>query len=752
MFKHKKTAAFVMSLLICMSAASASAFSAFAEGETTEAVSEEVTEASEETVSEESEYLVSGDYEYSVTDSGEICIEGYNGSEKNITVPDTIDGKNVTELGADAFFESTAETIHIPAGITYIADNPFLESYFLSEITVAEDNADYYAEDGVLYLKRNESGATLLCYPQGKDDLTFTVPEDVTNIGAAAIYSTQLTEITLPAGLEYIYHHGLSYNERLSVIDMSGCTAMTEISDMAFAYCSAAGTVLLPPSVQYIGGASFAGCGALTSIELPDTLVSIGQNAFAATGLKKVQIPSSVTEIGYSAFGYDENLEPIDSFTIIGATGSAAQTYCTDTDEEYGYANNFTFVDESNAELVDEAGQMETKTSGDYMYAEKDGGIYILMCSSVDSKIEIPAEFDGLPVTCIYGAAFYQNQASEIVIPDTVTRIGDIAFSECTNLKTINLPASLTEINNQAFAGCTSLEKITIPAGVETIGEEAFYGCTSLKEFAVDGTSEYFTVDDGVLCNAEKTIIVSYPAAKKDSSYKAPDTANEILISAFAGASNLETVDISSVVTIGSYAFEQCEKLSSVKLSEELDSIGTCAFYNCPELKAMRTYNNVTQVGTAAIGFYYDEENDTDAVVDGFVLYAPENSGGARYASSSGIECEYDVSKYTEKSVADTVRIFGFKFEKTFLYVAAGILLALIAAAAGLFISKSSKKKKEEAKLKQIKADAVKKLEERKNEDAEKSSEDEKTEAPAEEKTESSEEESGKDDENGKAE
>ena len=76
------------------------------------------------------------------------------------------------------------------------------------------------------------------------------------------------------------------------------------------------------------------------------------------------------------------------------------------------------------------------------------------------------------------------------VIPDSVTSIGNRAFSYCKSLKEITIPDSVTSIGNSAFYGCTSLKEITIPNSVTSIGNRAFYGCTSLKEITIpDGVT-----------------------------------------------------------------------------------------------------------------------------------------------------------------------------------------------------------------------------------------------------------------------
>ena len=74
----------------------------------------------------------------------------------------------------------------------------------------------------------------------------------------------------------------------------------------------------------------------------------------------------------------------------------------------------------------------------------------------------------------------YTGEESKVVIPDSVTEIGECAFRCCRSLKEITIPDSVTEIGKYAFRNCKSLEKITIPSSVIKIGNYAFDGCEDL--------------------------------------------------------------------------------------------------------------------------------------------------------------------------------------------------------------------------------------------------------------------------------
>ena len=704
MFKHKKAVAFIMCILICSSAAAPTSAFIFADDDTTasQSIEEDTTEESPATDS-----ITSGDYTYSLNDDSTACIESYTGSETDISIPETIDGINVTSIGESAFVSSAVTSVHIPAGITNISlNNPFIECTSLKEFTVDSANSEYSAVDGVLYA---ENGTMIVCYPSAKEGTSFTIPEGVTDIGIASIYQTQLTEIKLPTTLLYLNRHGLSYNERLTSIDFSN-TGLTIIDDMAMSFCTSLSSVTFSDTLTEIGGAAFAGCTALKNIEFPASLTDIYQNAFAATGLSKVTIPATVTTIGYCAFGYDENLQPLSSFVIYGEAGSAAETYCTDSDEDYEYTNSFTFktLDEKEDD-VDSLESLESIEFGDYTYAEVDGEAYITACVSGESTIEVPSEINGLPVTNIYGGAFFQNGASKIVLPDTIKTIEPLAFYMCSSLIDITIPDSVITIKAQAFADCTSLEKITLPGSCSEFGEDVFLGCTELKEITVSSADGgILSADDGILFSSDKTIIYAYPASKEGSSYKAPSNVTEIAVSAFSGNTQLESIKLPSVVTINNYAFENCSKLKSVELSKELTTIGDCAFYNCSSLKGIRLYDKIESIGKVAIGFIYDDSSSADVVADGFKIYASKDSGGARYASTNSIEC-----------ISNTVSIFGQNVQYALIYIIIGILAVIVLVIAGIIIGKFVKKNRQKKETAQIKADAQKKMAERKKTEAE---------------------------------
>lgn len=712
MIFHKKTAAFLLSLIIC---ASAPVYAAFADNETDTAVT------AEDTTDAQEEIKISGDFSYSLTADNTACIEGCTSIEKNLVIPDTIDGITVAELGPSAFGskdDRPYQTITIPASINYISVyNPFSVCNRLEKIIVDSKNEDFIVENNVLYTKDKSQ---LICYPQMKRDTSFIVPDGVKVIGNASLYNLQLTEIKFPSTIESINQFALSSCDDLTSVDLSS-TNLAGIGDYGFAYCSSLSDVKLPDTLLEICGGAFAGCSSLTEITLPENLDLIGQHAFTNTGLTKVYIPSSVTTIEYSAFGYTVNNageEVMDSsFIIVGELGSAAYTYATDSDTDYEYQNDFQFRTPEQDEEMKYMDDLTMQSSGDFQYAEIEGGIAIIYCFSMESVINVPSEIDGIKVTEIYPSAFSENTAEEIIIPEGISAIRKMAFMNCTKLKKITLPQSVTLIEDNVFDGCESLENIDL-GGAVTVGSNVFNNCfkvkelkisgnctsigieeedpflylTSLKKFSVSDGDGAYSSKDGILFNKDKSVLVRYPNGLDSKKYKVPDGVKTIGNDAFSGNYYIEEVDLSNVETIGISAFENCKSLSSVKLSKNLKKVDSGAFYDCVKLKSVRLRNSDAEIGDFTFGYFYDESITNDdgstggnGLVEGFKLYTnkAKNDTGVEYAEKNNIE-----------AVTDTVEIFGKNIRKNILWISGGGIAFLIAALLGSVAVKKSKAKK----------------------------------------------------------
>lgn len=164
-------------------------------------------------------------------------------------------------------------------------------------------------------------------------------------------------------------------------------------------------------------------------------------------------------------------------------------------------------------------------------------------------------------ITGIDSFAFYYSNIESITIPDSVSQIGDYAFSGCTMLKSIDIPNSVTEIGRKAFYECTNLETVTLPNNIETINAATFYNCVSLKSISI------------------------------------PDSVTNIAASAFTGCVSLESITLPfSLKTIGADAFKWCKKIDSITIPNTVTTIGSGAFMGCSKLKSITIPNPVSYI------------------------------------------------------------------------------------------------------------------------------------------------------------
>lgn len=218
--------------------------------------------------------------------------------------------------------------------------------------------------------------------------------------------------------------------------------------------------------------------------------------------------------------------------------------------------------------------------------------------SSLD--IVIPSSYKNLPVVEIMDDAFYMNdRIVSVTIPDSVKRIGNWAFEDCTALKSVDFGKGVTEIGISAFCGCTSLTEIVLPDSVKIIDESAFTLCSNVTEVTLPLEGALEVIGDGAFAGCSKIESIIMPdsvtylgwgAFMKCTSLKLMALSNnlaEIDDYAFSECTSLSTLTFGtdSVITrIGRAAFDRCA-IEEVVIPADVYEIGVTAFYKCTKLK-----------------------------------------------------------------------------------------------------------------------------------------------------------------------
>ena len=200
----------------------------------------------------------------------------------------------------------------------------------------------------------------------------------------------------------------------------------------------------------------------------------------------------------------------------------------------------------------------------------------------------------------------YKGKGDTAAIPPAiqgkrVTSIGTAAFKNCTSLTSVTIPNSVTSIGAFAFNGCTSLTSVTIPDSVTSIETLAFDGCTGLTSITVAPDNPAYVSENGIVMNKQRTVLICYPAGKKERQFTIPNSVTSIGDRAFKNCTNLASVTIpDSVTSIGEGAFEDCTSLTSVTIPNSVTSIGDWAFKSCTNLACVTIPNSVTSIGALA--------------------------------------------------------------------------------------------------------------------------------------------------------
>ena len=255
----------------------------------------------------------------------------------------------------------------------------------------------------------------------------------------------------------------------------------------------------------------------------------------------------------------------------------------------------------------------------DFDYEVNDGKVTITGFKGVqEGDLVIPNEINGMPVTEIGESAFFINGfTGNLIIPGSVTTIGESAFDGCSGFTgNLIIPDSVTTIGDNAFKSCSNLTSLKIGKGVESIGECAFSGCsgfmviltipdsvTTIGESAFDGCSGFtgnLIIPDSVTTIGESAF---YNCNGLTGELTIPGSVTTIGERAFAYCSGFtgELTIPGSVTTIGDYAFNNCSSLTSLKIGKGVESIGNDAFGCCSGFLGTLTIpDSVTTIGASA--------------------------------------------------------------------------------------------------------------------------------------------------------
>lgn len=211
---------------------------------------------------------------------------------------------------------------------------------------------------------------------------------------------------------------------------------------------------------------------------------AIANDIYREMTIKKVVIKEGISGIGNSFFNGCVDMERVEIPSSVNRIGENAFRRCVSL-KNIEIPENVESIQRSSFRYCDKL-QAVNVAEDNVAYKSIDGVVYtkdmteIVLCPSQKEKIVIPET-----VTRIGDCVFQECRLTEIEIPNSVTRVGRCAFANCKNLTSIKIPGSVRTIGNGAFYDCENLRMVEFSEGVTGIEDDAFTGCISLKSVIV---------------------------------------------------------------------------------------------------------------------------------------------------------------------------------------------------------------------------------------------------------------------------
>lgn len=523
----------------------------------------------------------------------------YCNSLASITIP-----SSVTNMGDEAFGKCFKLIINCQAANKPAQWSNEWNKLYLAEVCpvvwdcenneVAADGSIYRVIAGIRYSLKDGEATIITQTEDISGDITIpeiitykNVDYEVTAIGDNAFeYNSLLTSISLPAGVKSIGNYAFNGCSLLASINFPD--NMTEIGEYAFSYCKSLTSLNLPDSITDIGKNAFFRCTSLKSINIPDGVTIINENMFyECSSLTDVTIGSGVERIGSYAFRDCSSLISIIIPEGVQAIGYYAFKGCGSL-VNISIPDSVKSIDRQSFDGCDKLIQTENGVQ----YIDK----WVVGCDTALTEFEFRSDTYGFAVK---------------------------AFKDCYKITDFTVPDGIAVICSNTFEGCYALLKLTIPSSVTVIGGSIFttsqnviiYCEAASKPVAWDSEwNAFYYIDEQyyvlpVIWNYKNNEVADNGYIYKEIDgirYSLKDGEATVIrqLDKFSGEIVIpskvtyKSIDY-SVTSIESFAFANCNSLTSVTLPDGLTDIGNSAFANC-NLRSLIIPDSVKSIGEAA--------------------------------------------------------------------------------------------------------------------------------------------------------
>lgn len=459
--------------------------------------------------------------------------------------------------------------------------------------------------EGLTFITRHSSTVYVIVTGYTGNSANVVVPKTYRGIPVECISAsafrnqTQISSISLPDSLISI--------ESNAFLGCTGLTSLvipdsvTSVDSTAFSGCTNITTVSMPASIRnyipnvknatitsgnVIQASAFENCTTLLSVTLPNSLVSIGNKAFyGCTNLNSFIMPSNVTSIGANAFYNCTSISSIVLPDSINSLDATAFSGCSNIKNISLPATFILLIPKANLqEIIITSGQNIPERA-------------FYNCSQL-TKVVLPKSITDIGNNAFYGCtslSYLEWNANECISAGSKTYP---IFANCSNLSTIVFGNDVTTIPAYAFYGCNAISSLKIPKNVINIGTDAFAGCANLANIEVESQNNvYAAIDNCLIDKSNKRIILGC----KNSIIPSNGSVTSILDNAFDGCIGLKNITIPGLIsTIGNRAFANCSGLSNVTIENGTTVIGQGAFSGCTTLSSISIPQSIVEIGANA--------------------------------------------------------------------------------------------------------------------------------------------------------